>query len=426
MKHTETAILGAGLAGLGFYTATKCGLMFDKDERAGGHIKSIEVDGYFFDQGAHICHSKDDVWLSLLRADNSEKISSKISKVLNVSGKDSFGYPVQNNLFKMDAEEKSSILKELWENSLNTEKKEFTNYEEWLKRQYGQTLYENYYLKYTRKYWRTIPSKMSIDWLKGRLISVDREKIISGLFGESAKSQAVFATFRYPKSQGFEFFFKHLYIDVPLELNHKVTRIDAINKVLYFEDKMPYKYNKLISSLPLTELIPMVDGISESAGAAVGDLKYLNLIQINLVLSKGTDSELFNSDWFYVYDDDVDICRVSCIHNVRGGDTVRQVQAEIFRRNDEDRNIELLINKGVEDLARIMAFTNDEIISQSSSFIEYTYPVPLIGTGEIVETLKEELESLDIFSIGVYGNWDYTFSDLTFKNAYEFGAKYRK
>ena len=40
--------------------------MYEKSERPGGHIKSFKVGSSYFDQGAHICHSKNSDWLKKL------------------------------------------------------------------------------------------------------------------------------------------------------------------------------------------------------------------------------------------------------------------------------------------------------------------------------------------------------------------------
>ncbi len=82
-EKVDFAILGGGLAGLGFYKGLGTGIIFEKDSRPGGHIKSKNIQGYTFDQGAHICHSKDPEWLEMIIS-TSLDINEKRSNVLNL------------------------------------------------------------------------------------------------------------------------------------------------------------------------------------------------------------------------------------------------------------------------------------------------------------------------------------------------------
>lgn len=423
MRKVDYAILGGGVAGLGFYKGLGTGTIFEKDSRPGGHIKSKNVHGYTFDQGAHICHSKDSEWLEMITS-NSLDINEKTSNVLNLKDDLIFEYPVQNNLFRQSEKLRSNILKELWDRDSSSRIAQPNNYKDWLVGQYGQTLYDKFYNLYTSKYWRTKPDIMGIDWLSGRLINIDKEKIISGLFSKPLESQAVFNRFKYPKQGGFESFFSHLYNDVPVELNHNVERIDIENKVIDFSDKPSIKYDKLASSLPLNILVKRLHPPRKDLISLVDRLKYLNLIQINLVLKPKGTSQLSNADWFYIYDENIDISRVSLLNNVRGVSKNLIVQAEIFRRNDELKDVQSLVTKGISDLLRIFKCNKNDIVSSSHLEVEHTYPVPLIDSPKVVSTLKTELENLEIYTFGVYGNWNYTFSDLTYKNAYEYGKKF--
>ena len=420
MRKVDIAILGGGVAGLGFYNGCKSGIIFEKDRRPGGHIKSIQIDNYYFDQGAHICHSKNPDWLRLL-INKSLIINEKKSNVCNLKNGLVFEYPVQNNLFRQSTRLRTEVLKELWS---EPNQKDVLNYKDWFIAQYGGTLYEQFYKLYTLKYWRTDPSNMGIGWLKGRLLNVDKEKIISGLFEKPRDSQAIFNSFKYPKKGGFEAFFSHLYKDVPLQLNHEVDYIDVEKKIIFFTDKDPVEYSKIVSSLPLTKLVEKIHPLRLDLISKTEKLRYLNLIQINMVVKQGSNTKLLESDWFYIYDEQIDISRVSLLNNVKGSGDEIIVQAEIFRRNDEKWEVQNLVDKGVEDLLQIIGCDPVDVVLTAHSLIEYTYPVPLKNTSNEVRILKKDLRQLDIHTIGIYGNWNYTFSDLTYQNAYDYGKSF--
>ena len=69
MSARNVIVLGAGLAGLGFARHCPGCRVFEAEAAPGGHARSHEFAGAWFDQGAHICHSQDEAWLeSGLRA----------------------------------------------------------------------------------------------------------------------------------------------------------------------------------------------------------------------------------------------------------------------------------------------------------------------------------------------------------------------
>ena len=64
LTMNEDVILGAGLAGLtAAYTLQELGesawQTYEREDRVGGHARSIEVDGYTFDFGPHILFAAD-------------------------------------------------------------------------------------------------------------------------------------------------------------------------------------------------------------------------------------------------------------------------------------------------------------------------------------------------------------------------------
>src|SRR6187431_3088020 len=64
MSDRQDVILGAGLAGLSAaYTLQELGendwLTYEREDRVGGHARSVEVDGYTFDFGPHILFAAD-------------------------------------------------------------------------------------------------------------------------------------------------------------------------------------------------------------------------------------------------------------------------------------------------------------------------------------------------------------------------------
>jgi UDP-galactopyranose mutase len=73
-----------------------------------------------------------------------------------------------------------------------------------------------------------------------------------------------------------------------------------------------------------------------------------------------------------------------------------------------------------EDL-RKMGFVGgkDELIASNAIDIPYAYPIFTLETKKALQTIHEFLVGADIFSIGRYGAWDYSFIEKNIIDAME-------
>lgn len=98
MKINEI-VLGAGLSGLGLLNKRKGAYCFEKNLYPFGHAISHKIFDIYFDEGAHICHSKNENWLKKLNLNNCVKHTK--ANVQNYHNGMWFGYPIQNNLYSL-------------------------------------------------------------------------------------------------------------------------------------------------------------------------------------------------------------------------------------------------------------------------------------------------------------------------------------
>ena len=195
--------------------------IYDKNSSVGGHIRSIKNFKHFFDEGAHILHTKDKSILKLLNKKKINKITKcQVSNYINYK---KIGYPIQNNIYNLNFFEKLKILNELFLRLL-VKRKKITNYQDWCISNFGTYLFENYYKKYTLKYWRTNPKIMSYNWADKRIPKISLyEIILSFLF--KTRSKLVYNKFKYPQKEGFFYFYKNLYNKIDIKLNYRVKKL---------------------------------------------------------------------------------------------------------------------------------------------------------------------------------------------------------
>lgn len=408
-------ILGAGLTGLGAAHHLPGSVVYEAKAHAGGHVYSHEQGGAYFDEGAHICHSKDEGWVARLYANAGRVIRMDQSLVSNYWRGNWITYPVQNHLRDLPAQERIRALTGIVEAQMNTARAAPENYDVWCRGQYGDYIADNFYSEYTRKYWRVPMSAMDTDWLAGRLLPSQFQRILHGAIAPLDEKQSVFSSFHYPASGGFFSFFRSMYDDVDVRLNSRLMRLDPIERVLAFADGRRVAYDKLISTIPLNDLIRSMTDVPDTIRADAGSLRHTRLIGVNLVLKKSITAPYH---WFYIYDPEIDVSRVKILSNITpqaSSEGVTLLQAEIFRRDDEPYDVNSLGMKAVSDLGRILCFNAEsDLQSVHHLDVSHAYPIPLLGRHAAVERITSWLQSKGIVSAGLYGRWKYVWSDQAY------------
>ncbi len=411
MAERKVVVLGAGLAGLGFARHFPGCRVFEADAEPGGHARSHHFAGAWFDRGAHICHSQDQEWLDLVcsRVPMHEMSSST---VLNYKRGHWFAYPVQNHLFDLPPAERDLALRDFLSAQEKYQSKSPRNYEEWCRFQYGDYLLENFYRLYTAKYWHVPMAELATDWLGGRLLPSQIEKIVAGAKGPVAETQAVFRKFRYPRKGGFFGMLSHLAEGVDLQVNKRAVRVSASDARVFFADGAEEAYDQLVSTIPLPELVKMISEVPAEVRAAARRLRALRQYCVNLTVKR---SRLSEAQWFYVYDPEIEISRVS-FPSALSGDRSDQtaIQAEIFlpqhARPDEDK----LCSKALADLGRILNFSPKDVIAAEIRCYPYSYVVSDLARAPSVQLVRDWLRTQKIETAGLFGAWQYVWSDRAF------------
>ncbi len=449
MKHDNTIILGAGLAGLGCARALPGARVFEAAPHPGGHAYSHEVDGVFFDQGAHICHAKDPDWLKLLYECAGEVEQIGASRISNHWNGHWVGYPVQNNLSELPHEARVEALKGFVQALSSRSTAEPANYLEWCRTQYGDYLTDQFYRLYTDKYWRVPMEKLATDWLGGRLLPSQIGRIIEGALGKPRESQAVFARFQYPARGGFYSFFKSLFEALPAEYNMRVVEVDANRKEVVFENGEKEAYQRLASSIPLPVLVRAIKDVPSAMREAAACLRHVQLLCVNMIIERDAGCEerdeggLFGHSglrspvsgltpyhWFYIYDEDVDVARVKVNSNVAPQSVPEgrtALQCEIFRRMDEPMDMGALTEKAVKDMGGILGFDPErDVVEVKPVHVPYAYVISDLNRAHAVNTIIPWLESQGIISMGLFGRWQFIWSDAAYRSGEKTAGKIRE
>jgi len=291
----NTVILGAGLSGLGCARALPGARVFEAAGHPGGHVYSHVVGGVSFDEGAHICHARDQAWLDLLFRNAGEVKHFPNSAVLNYWRGHWITYPAQNHLADLPVADRVRALTDLVQAQIANRDHTPANYHEWCLQQYGAFLTDHFYADYTRKYWRVPMAELGTDWLKGRLLPSELERIIAGAFTEQEERQSVFSSFHYPARGGFFSFFKPLYEGVPVTCGARAVAVDPARRRVEFANGRAEDYQHLVSTVALPDLVAMIKSAPASVRDAAARLRHTQLVCVNLVVAK---PDLTPAHWF--------------------------------------------------------------------------------------------------------------------------------
>jgi len=420
---TPLVILGAGLTGIGAARQIPGSVLYEAKDHVGGHVYSHEQSGIHFDEGAHICHAKDSDWLKSLYQNAGDVVRIEQSRVANYWHGHWVTYPVQNHLRDLPVDIRIRALTEIVTAQQMPERIP-ENYEEWCRFQYGNLLTDRFYDEYTTKYWRTPMSSMDTDWLAGRLLPSQLERIIHGAIAPMDEKQSVFSNFHYPARGGFFSFFKKFYDDVDIKTGFRVSGVSVREKKVSFENGQNVSFEKLISTIPLNDLVRAMDEAPNAIRRDADTLRHTQLIGINVVVNK---PGLVPYHWFYVYDRDMEVSRVKVLSNIIPDSMPSEktvLQTEVFRRDDETFDVEQLKNQTVRDLGRMLGFNHEKDVSSVNHVVvSHAYTIPTLGRQAAVDRICNWLEGQGIITAGLYGRWKYVWSDQAYAAGKEAAAK---
>jgi protoporphyrinogen oxidase len=422
LQVKQITVLGTGLAGLGAgYALEQAGVPFvcyDKNSYLGGHTRSFRYDGGFvFDEGGHISFTKHNHVRDILAENVLGRYEERSLKIDNYWHGHRIPHPVQCNLQGLPAE----LVIKVIEDFISVQGKELQagqSYAQWLYDTYGKTFAETFPMVYGRKYHTTAMDRLTTDWIGPRMYRPSLGEILRGAIGGNITGAHYVDKFRYPSIGGFVSYLEPFAKRFEIRLNHRLIGIDPASKVLRFEEGKHVPYQNVISSIPLPELIPLIDGASNDVLEAASKLAFTQAVLINLGVNR---SDLSDSAITYFYDEDVVFSRINLPHMFSPNNAppgCGTIQAEVyfsdkyrpFRGKPSD-----LIEPVIADLRRCgILWDRDSIILKDAVINRYANVIFDLDRVSAVTAVHGFLDDIGVHYCGRYGNWDHAWTDEAF------------
>lgn len=433
-KNQSVVILGAGLAGLAAgYELTKAGYkvtIIEKWDDVGGLARTIEKKGHRFDTGPHRWYTKNDMvntWMLKLMGDEVVKIP-RLTRIY--FDHKFFNYPIKikDTLMGMGVVRTlravvDYLLIRVW---LKISKKQPVTLEEGFTYQFGKTLYEMFFRRYSEKLWGTSCKNIAAEWIGQRTRGFNITTVIKKALFDNQKVVSFVDEFSYPKKgigriaqkmaevitkEGGKILLNNEVIGVA----HDGKRITAVRT----RGRQPQtlEAHDVVSSIPLSDLVRMLTPVVPQHIISINSqLSYRNELQIALFVNK---AHLTADTWVYVHSLDLPFVRFMEMDNwttrlsPQGTTTlVFEVTCnegdEIWRMSDQDA-VNMVTKAFIKEFGLI---THRDILGSYVHRVPKEYPIYHLGYKNDLAVIKKYLDQFgNLQLIGRNGTFRYNNMD---------------
>ncbi len=386
--NKKNIILGAGISGLTIGNILKC-LIIEKNDSIGGLCRTYRENGFTFDFTGHYLHIPKEYEKTIKKNIKTDliKIKKKAGIAINCRIID---YPFQSNFHKTGEQIKNDCIK----GYLNRPKKlDVKNFKDWIMKYYGTGIGRYFMFPYNEKLWQYDLSEMTTDWLGDFIPTFTDKEIING----NSSKESYNSYFYYPKKGGFDSVLPGNCIS-NIHFNEQAVKIDIKRKML-LTNKGSYKYDNLISTIPLKELITILYG-EES------NLDHTSVYNINLGI-KGICP--IDYQWLYFPEKDIPFYRVGIPSNINkrmSPDSTYSLSVEIAYRG----KLAIDFKKVISGLKKYDLIKSEkDIIIRKDINIKYAYVIYNKRRNQIVHDYINNFGKHNIFCTGRYSKWHYSF-----------------
>jgi len=273
-------------------------------------------------------------------------------------------------------------------------------------------------MEYGFKYHTTTADNMSTAWLGPRLYRAKLEEVLVGALSPETPDVHYVDYVRYPSYDGFVSYLHLLPKQTQINLAHQLVRLDPVAKELHFANGVVARYDAVISSVPLTELIPMIAGAPPDVVEAAKKLACTSCVMVNLGINR---ADLSEGQWTYFYDRDICFSRLSFPHMFSphvAPPGCGSIQAEVYfsqKYKPLKGAPEDYVAPVIADLKRCGVLREDDRILHTNVHVSrYAQVIFDLERADALATVHGYLDDVGIAYCGRYGDWLYIWTDESF------------
>lgn len=430
MLFARYVILGAGLAGLSAaYHLEKDNLIFERNDHVGGLCYSEEIQGFLLDYCVHVLYHKDPQIRKLCEDLLGDNFKDHVRSTWIYSKGVFTQYPFQANLYglPLDVVEECIVgfIDAKFSNGRQVDNK---NFADWILNTFGEGIAKHFMFPFNEKLWTVHPRKMSTEWVEGFVPQPEIEDILDGALPGQKRLFGYNAYFRYPIHGGI----KELALALSkklanIHLEREAVSIDPKKKIVYFADcSEPAHYDVLISTLPLKYFPRMIEGVPKDLLGLCDKLIHNSVECINVAINRPVE---MTRHWIYYPEAGFPFYRIMLPHTMSEGMVPAGKGAfsvEVSHGNDSSVNLAQIEEDVIDGLrqAELLARNENPIFIKRLS-VPVAYPIYTEERPDAIKTIKKYLKENDIYSIGRFGNWEYSNMEKALKDGRDLARSIR-
>lgn len=472
-------IIGAGPAGLSCaYHLLKANknynvIILEESDSIGGISKTVNYKGNRMDIGGHRFFTKNEnvfnLWCELLplqgkpayddkilgtiknfkkngtdpeKVDNVMLIRNRISRIFYKNK--FFNYPVSLNVKTIKNMGFRTTIKCGFSYIYSSIfKKDENNLENFYINRFGKELYNMFFKGYTTKLWGRTPSEIDSSWGSQRVKGISIRKVISDYYKrlfhikDKDKETSLIESFYYPKygpGQLYEEMAKRIKkMGGKILFNSKVIKIkkdsNKVTKVIYDngKDKVEVIANKVVSSMPMKDLIKGMNQVPKHIRKISEGLPYRDFVTIGVLVPKldlknetniKTIHDNIPDNWIYIQDTSVNMGRIQIFNNwspymVKDPINTMWIGLEYFCNegdsfwNKNDDELKMLAEKELKQIG----FFQNKVLDMNVIRVKKAYPA-YFDTYSQVDVLRKYINTIEnLYCIGRNGTHSYNNMD---------------
>ena len=408
MKRRHIAVIGAGISGLTAAQRIKdrCHVtVFEKEDKPGGLIRCEKVNGCLFHTcGGHVFNTRhEDVleWVKTFVDFDKELLQADRNASIIFDGGLEVPYPIENHIHYLDKSLQRRCIQDFLQ-IYSSGEQTYSDFEDFLKKRFGETLYELYFAPYNQKVWRSPLDQIPLSWLDGKLPMPTIEEILYNNMNHVEERSFVHATFWYPRQNGSQLFADRLAEGLDIKYNTPVGLVFYNSKTRRWHVAGDV-YDGIVFCGNIKELPAILKGVDMDAYYKdIESLRYHGTTSVFCEIDKNPYS------WIYLPSREYDSHRIICTGNFSPYNNAKGRMTATIEFTDQIGEEQI-----IENLDR-MPYHPRYLTHQ---YHRYTYPIQTEDTAAMIRSLKEYLSNKGFYMTGRFADWEYYNMDVAIKAA---------
>ena len=417
-------ILGAGISGLAASLASGAPV-YEAEHHVGGVAASDSRDGFTFDRGIHILQTSHPKVQKLLD-ESGVRLQERSRQAYIYSHGSYTAYPFQVNTAGLPL---ALRIRCVWTFLTRRSNADPANYEEWMNAKLGRGFADTFLIPYSEKFWTVHPREMTHEWTGNRVPQPSTLQVLRGALWSRQTRIGSNADFRYPShAPGYGAIADALSRRVSaIHRGHRAVRLDVARHTLHFDNGTSVAYKRLISTIPLPELVRLCADAPEDVRHAATLLRTNSILVVNLGIGRPA-----RNGWHWVHfpEKALSFFRISFPHNLADNVTppgMSSISVEVAYSAERPVDRDTIVQRVIDDLIKVgLLERSDPIVFTSTRDIRYAYCIHDFARKDAVRRVRHWMLQHDVVPTGRYGFWNYFWSHEALMSGLQAGEKAAK